>query len=164
EFLKHSGSLAAGGLILPRIGSAADLGPKSLPPGTLESAVLDALPGKKPLIKRSFRPPNFETPTEYFNEAITPNDAFFVRYHLSNTPQVDAKTWRLKVGGDAVEAPYELTLDELRKFEPVELTAVCLCSGNRRGLSNPHVTGVEWGYGAMGNARWKGARLRDILQ
>ena len=48
EFLKHSGSLAAGGLILPRIGSAADLGPKSLPPGTLESAVLDALPGKKP--------------------------------------------------------------------------------------------------------------------
>ncbi|MGZ5137206.1 MAG: molybdopterin-dependent oxidoreductase [Burkholderiales bacterium] len=164
EFLKRAGWTAGSGMLFPYAGWAADLGPKSLPAGTLESAVLEALPGKKPLIKRSFRPPNFETPTAYFNEAITPNDAFFVRYHLANIPQVDAKSWRLKVGGDSVEAPFELTLEELQKFEPVELVAVCLCSGNRRGLSDPHVAGVEWGYGAMGNARWKGARLRDILQ
>ena len=45
----------------------------------------------------------------------------------------------------------------------VEVTAVNQCSGNRRGLSKPHVAGVEWGYGAMGCARWKGARLKDIL-
>ena len=45
----------------------------------------------------------------------------------------------------------------------VEVVAVNQCSGNRRGLSNPHVAGVEWGYGAMGCARWKGARLKDIL-
>ncbi len=164
RFLKAAASLAGAGAALPQIAWAADLGPKTLPAGTLESAMLDALPGKKPLIKRSYRPPNFETPTAYFEEAITPNDAFFVRYHLSNIPQVDARTWRLKIGGEAFEAPYELTLDELRRFDPVELVAVCLCSGNRRGLSNPHVAGVEWGYGAMGNARWKGARLRDIVQ
>ena len=59
---------------------------------------------------------------------------------------------------------FELTFDQLRRdFEPVEVVAVCQCSGNRRGLSEPHVPGVEWGYGAMGNARWKGARLKDIL-
>lgn len=45
----------------------------------------------------------------------------------------------------------------------VEVVAVNQCSGNRRGLSKPHVQGVEWGYGAMGCARWKGARLKDIL-
>ena len=45
----------------------------------------------------------------------------------------------------------------------VEVVAVNQCSGNRRGLSKPHVAGVEWGYGAMGCARWKGARLKDVL-
>src|SRR6185436_12717100 len=36
--------------------------------------------------------------------------------------------------------------------------------GNRRGMFQPHVQGVEWGVGAMGNARWSGIRLRDLLQ
>ena len=68
------------------------------------------------------------------------------------------------VGGDGLDKPFELTLAQLRsEFEPVEINAVCQCSGNRRGLSSPHVAGVQWGYGAMGNARWKGARLKDVL-
>jgi hypothetical protein len=45
----------------------------------------------------------------------------------------------------------------------VEFAAVNQCSGNGRGLSSPHVPGVEWGYGAMGCARWKGVRLKDVL-
>ncbi|MFI5400024.1 MAG: molybdopterin-dependent oxidoreductase [SAR324 cluster bacterium] len=140
------------------------LGPPTLPGGTLDSALLEALPGKRPLIKRSYRPPNYETPVAYLNEMFTPNDAFFVRYHQANIPQVNADAWRLSVKGDAAERPFELTFDRLRKeFEPVELVAVNQCSGNRRGLSQPHVPGVEWGFGAMGNARWKGARLKDIL-
>src|SRR5690606_3409632 len=126
---------------------------------------LEALPGKKPLIKLSYRPPNYETPLEYFNEVLTPNDAFFVRYHLSDIPEVDAATWKLSVGGDAVGQPAEYSLDDLKKgFEQVEIIAVNQCSGNRRGLSNPHVQGIEWGYGAMGNARWKGVRLKDVLE
>jgi hypothetical protein len=50
-----------------------------LPGGAVESGILEAIPGKRPLIKRSFRPPNFETPLPVFNELLTPNDAFFVR-------------------------------------------------------------------------------------
>ena len=125
---------------------------------------MDALPGKRPLIKLSYRPPNFETPLDYFREPITPNDAFFVRYHNADIPEVDAGKWRLRVGGDAAAKPFEIGLDELtRGFEPVELVAVCQCSGNRRGLAKPHVAGVQWGYGAMGNARWTGVRLKDVL-
>ena len=131
--------------------------------GTRAEAVLDALPGKRPLIKLSYRPPNYETPLGYFADPITPNDAFFVRYHLADIPEVDARTWRLTIGGDAAEKTIALGLDDLMRLEPVELTAVCQCSGNRRGLFSPHVPGVQWGVGAMGSARWKGVRLKDVL-
>ncbi len=165
------GFVAVGsGILLPKLALATvdpellSTAVKELPEGILESQVLEALPGKKPLIKKTYRPPNYETPVKYFNEVFTPNDVFFVRYHLSNIPEIDPKEWRLKVGGDSVERPLELTLDDLKtKFEQVEIVALCQCSGNRRGLMKPHVPGIQWGYGAMGNARWKGVRLKDIL-
>jgi DMSO/TMAO reductase YedYZ molybdopterin-dependent catalytic subunit len=166
EFLTQ-GAIGAALLSLPRLSAAADalkLQPSELPPGALESAVLEALPGKAALIKRTFRPPNFETPLEYFNDVITPNRVFFVRYHLMNIPQVNERSWTLKVGGDAAGATAEFSLSSLLAgFEQVEIVAVCQCSGNRRGMFVPHVPGVEWGVGAMGNARWRGVRLRDVL-
>jgi DMSO/TMAO reductase YedYZ molybdopterin-dependent catalytic subunit len=132
--------------------------------GAREFAAMESLPGKMPLIKRSYRPPNYETPLSYFNQAFTPNEAFFVRYHLANIPKLNAETWRLKIGGDAAGKPLELTLHDLKKnFEPVEIAAVNQCAGNRRGLIQPHVPGIQWGYGAMGNARWRGVRLKDVL-
>ncbi len=167
-FLKTS----AGGLALVGAGrlfaeagreSTAALGFAELPNGALASGTLEALPGKVPLIKKTYRPPNYETPVGYFDAPFTPNNAFFVRYHLSDIPEVSATSWRLRVGGDSIQTPLELSLSDLKKYEIVELAAVCLCSGNRRGLFEPHVPGVEWGPGAMGNARWKGVRLRDVL-
>jgi DMSO/TMAO reductase YedYZ molybdopterin-dependent catalytic subunit len=160
----------AGGLVLAKTGfltsalaSAANpkLGPSELPSGMLESSLMDTLPGKVPLIKKTFRPPNYETPVSYLNEAFTPNNAFYVRYHLVNIPEVNPRDWVLKVGGDAASTAMQFTLDELKKgFEQVEVAAVNQCSGNRRGLFQPHVPGVQWGYGAMGNATWRGVRLR----
>src|SRR5947209_5670276 len=135
----------------------------TLPEGTRQEAVLDALPGKKPLIKLSYRPPNYETPIEHLRTPITRNDVFFVRYHLSDIPHVDARSWKLAVGGDGANSEIQLDLDALKQLPAYEVTAVCQCSGNRRGLFQPHVPGVEWGYGAMGCARWRGARLKDIL-
>jgi DMSO/TMAO reductase YedYZ molybdopterin-dependent catalytic subunit len=164
-FLAASAAGAALAGVAPLRALAADptLSP-ALPSGTLESAELAALPGKVPLIKRTWRPPNFETPVTWFNQAFTPNDAFFVRYHLADIPEVSSQDWRLAVGGDAAGRSFQLTLAQLRsEFEAVELNALCICSGNRRGLSSPHVGGVQWGYGAMGNARWKGVRLKDVL-
>jgi DMSO/TMAO reductase YedYZ molybdopterin-dependent catalytic subunit len=87
-----------------------------------------------------------------------------VRYHLADIPEIDVKTYKLKVGGDGAATPIELALDDLKKMPAFEVVAVNQCSGNRRGLSKPHVVGVEWGYGAMGCARWKGARLKDVLE
>ena len=161
------GSAAAGvTLALPVSSTAQTAQPElspALPLGVRTSAVLDALPGKKPLIKLSYRPPNYETPIEYFREAITPNDAFFVRYHLAVIPRIEAEAWKLSIGGEGANGQAELTLQDLKAMPAVEVVAVNQCSGNRRGLFQPHVTGVEWGYGAMGCARWKGARLKDVL-
>lgn len=168
QVLKAGGALALlGPELVPSPAHAADKLPlvPGLPDGAYSTAIMDALPGKRPLIKLSYRPPNYETPTSVFNSEFTPNDAFFVRYHLAGIPDsIDAAAWRLKVGGEAAATPFELSLSDLQKnFEQVELAAVCQCSGNRRGLSQPHVPGVEWGVGAMGNAVWKGVRLKDIL-
>ena len=146
----------------PTAEGALNLSPM-LPDGTRAEAILDTLPGKKPLIKLSYRPPNYESPIEYLRTDITPNDAFFVRYHLSDIPRVDAKTWKLAIGGEGANEEVQLGLDDLKQLAPVEVVALCQCSGNRRGLFQPHVAGVEWGYGAMGCARWKGVRLKDLL-
>ena len=134
-----------------------------VPDGVGSYATMGTLPGKKPLIQLSDRPPNYEAPIEYLRTPITPNDQFYVRYHLSDIPEIDVKTYKIKVGGDGAATPIELTLTDLKAMPAVEVAAVNQCSGSRRGLSKPHVQGVEWGYGTMGCARWKGARLKDIL-
>ena len=136
----------------------------ALPGGATATGDLEALPGKLPLIKRTWRPPNYETPLSYFSEEFTPNKAFYVRYHLASIPEVAADKWSVRIGGEAAGTPFELNLEQLKRdFPVVELAAVNQCSGARRGLFEPHVAGVEWGAGAMGNARWKGARLKDVL-
>jgi len=95
----------AGGGIISRIARA------GLPQGALDAGVLETLPGKQPLIKRAYRPPNYETPVAYFNDVITPNDRFFVRWHLANIPANDASAWRLSVSGGGAAQPFELTFE-----------------------------------------------------
>jgi len=163
-----SASAALGGsaLGLPKLFEAEAAGVElspGVPAGIASYVTMATLPGKKPLIRLSDRGPNYEAPLEYFRTPITPNDEFFVRYHLSVIPEVDAKTYKIEVGGDGANGQTEITFDDLKKLPAYEVVAVNQCSGNRRGLSNPHVAGVEWGYGAMGCARWKGARLKDVV-
>lgn len=125
---------------------------------------LVAFPQKRPLILLTSRPPQLETPFSIFNDGvITPNDAFFVRYHLSGIPlEVDPSTYRLEIKG-LVNTPLSLSLEELKKFDAVEVVAVNQCSGNSRGFFTPRVGGGQLANGAMGNAKWKGVKLKDLL-
>jgi DMSO/TMAO reductase YedYZ molybdopterin-dependent catalytic subunit len=162
RFLHGSSAALASGLLLPDRLLAATSG--ELPSGAIAASVLDALPGKRPLIKRTFRPPNYETPVALFRHEFTPNDAFYVRWHMG-VPNLTPAEWRLRIAGPAALTPLEFSRDELmRKFRLHEVAAVNQCSGNRRGLFAPHVPGVQWGYGAMGNAVWRGVRLKDVLE
>ena len=122
-------------------------------------------PGKRPLIQLTARPPQLETPFSVFDESvITPNDAFFVRYHLSDIPlSIDPEAFRLEVKGN-VDRSLSLSLADLKTgFEPVEFVAVHQCSGNSRGFVEPRVAGGQLGNGAMGNARWRGVPLKAVL-
>jgi sulfite dehydrogenase (cytochrome) subunit A len=125
---------------------------------------LAQFPGKAPLILLTDRPPQLETPLHYFREDLTPNEAHFVRWHLSGIPEsVDEKSWRLEIAGN-VNRSLSLSLDELKhQFEAVSLVTVNQCSGNSRSLFEPRVPGGQWRNGAMSNARWTGVRLKDLL-
>jgi len=109
-------------------------------------------------------PHDLETPIEYLNTWITPNDLHFVRAHYGPPAAYpDLNVWRLAVNGDAGN-PLSLSIFDLRtQFEPASVTAVCQCAGNGRGLFTPRASGAQWTYGGVGNARWTGVRLADIL-
>jgi sulfite dehydrogenase len=149
-------------------GSSSSSGAASAP---AESAAATAqpemarFPEKTDLILLTDRPPQLETPLKYFETDLTPNEAFFVRWHLADIPtSVDPGQFRLAVRGHVSNA-LSLAVDELKSgFEAVSIVAVNQCSGNSRSLFEPRVAGGQWGHGAMGNARWTGVRLVDLLE
>ncbi|MCO5130557.1 MAG: molybdopterin-dependent oxidoreductase [Xanthobacteraceae bacterium] len=122
-------------------------------------------PQKRPLILQTTRPPQLETPFSVYNEGvITPNDAFFVRYHLADIPlDIDPAKFTIEVKGK-VDKPLKLSMADLRKMPAREIVAVTQCSGNSRGFFDPRVAGGQSGNGAMGNARWKGVPLKAVLE
>lgn len=124
-----------------------------------------AYPQKLPLILLTDRPVQLETPRHFFLSAITPNHAFYVRWHLDEIPSsVDLSEWRLRVEGN-VEHPLTISMsDLLTRHTPVSITAVNQCSGNSRSRFQPRVPGGQWGSGAMGNAVWTGVKLSDALK
>jgi len=130
----------------------------------LPSRALVRYPQKTDLILLTDRPPQLETPLHYFRSDLTPNEAFFVRWHFSGIPTtVDLQSFRLEVAGH-VQKLLTLSLHELQtRFEPISFVALNQCAGNSRCLFEPQVPGGQWRNGAMGNARWKGARLKDVL-
>jgi sulfite dehydrogenase (cytochrome) subunit A len=121
-------------------------------------------PQKRPMIGLTSRPPQLETPFSVFNDGvITPNNAFFVRYHLAGIPtEIDPDTYTVEVKGK-VEKPLKLSLADIKRLPLVEVVAVNQCSGNSRGFFEPRVAGGQSGNGAMGNARWRGASLKAVL-
>ncbi|HUR58612.1 MAG TPA: molybdopterin-dependent oxidoreductase [Opitutaceae bacterium] len=167
QFLRTSGLLAAGSFLAatrPHRVFGAE-GNVTLPfeNGGRE---LVAFPQKRPMICLTARPPQLETPFSVFNESVlTPNDAFFVRYHLSDIPtRIDPAAYRVRVHGK-VATSLTLSLDELKRIAPpVDLVAVNQCSGNSRGHFTPRVNGGQLSHGAMGNARWTGVPLRAVLE
>ena len=163
DFLRHAGALA---LAISPLGALAAQDTSEGIAFADGPRPLVEYPGKRPLILVHSRSPHLETPFSVFNGGpLTPNDAFFVRYHLANFPtRIDPETYRLKVSGK-VKSPLHLSLADLRSMPgQVELVAVNQCSGNSRGYFSPRVFGAQLGNGAMGNARWTGVSLKAVLE
>jgi DMSO/TMAO reductase YedYZ molybdopterin-dependent catalytic subunit len=162
RFLQSAGALGAGALLgapLRALGAES----ATLPIGNGERPML-AYPQKRPLIVLTSRPPQLETPFEVFDEGVvTPNDAFFVRYHLAGVPtSIDVDSYRITVKGK-VATPLSLSIADLKRMDAIEYYAVNQCSGNSRGFFEPRVAGGQLANGAMGNAKWRGVPLRAVL-
>src|SRR5215467_1644762 len=85
---------AGGGAWLARLVKGATLNPSAL------RELLVRFPEKTDLILRTDRPPQLETPLHYFREDLTPNDAFYVRWHMEGIPtSIDLRTFRLQIAG-----------------------------------------------------------------
>jgi DMSO/TMAO reductase YedYZ molybdopterin-dependent catalytic subunit len=117
---------------------------------------------KRDMLVRSVRPEDLEMPLSGFPDYITPIEHFFVRTHVY-VPAVNATEWRLEVTGE-VATPLALSMQDLKKLPAVELVSVAECAGNGRGFYEPPVPGLQWANGSVGNGRWRGARLADVLK
>jgi len=162
RFLQSAGILGGMAATLPAWADTyIDL---DLPGGPDRRELSTAFPQKAQMIVQRTRPPLLETPWEVYDRGVfTPNDQFFVRWHWAVIPErVDVGAFKLTVRGHVNQA-LSLSLADLLAMPRVELVAMCQCSGNSRGVFQPRVAGAQWQNGAMGNARWIGVRLRDVL-
>ena len=151
DFLRTASAVAlAAGVARPFRAWAADL-----------SAV--SVPGKDRMIVRSYRFLDLETPVEFMTEWLTPVNHFFVRNHMFEPAKVDASKWKLTIGGQ-VEKPIVFTLADLEKVPVHSVTNAMECAGNGRTLQNPKVPGIQWGKGAVGNAKFSGPSLKVLLE
>src|SRR5271170_3080262 len=162
SFLRHMGLAGLGLAAAPAW--AATTVKLPLPGGPQDRPITEEFPQKAAMILQRSRPPLLETPFEVFDRGVfTPNDQFFVRWHWAVIPQqIDVATFNLDVHGH-VDNALSLSMADILAMPRIELAAVNQCSGNSRGLFQPRVAGGEWQNGAMGNARWTGVRLRDVL-
>ena len=162
QLLGHAGM--AGAVVATSPAWAQAVARLPLPGGPQERPIATDFPHKGAMILQRSRPPLLETPFEVFDQGVfTPNDRFYVRWHWAVIPtEVDADKFRLAVRGH-VNQMLSLSLKDILAMPRVEMAAVNQCSGNSRGFFQPRVAGGEWANGAMGNARWTGVRLKDVL-
>ncbi len=110
---------------------------------------------------------NQETRLETLRGHLTPASHFFIRNHTSS-PVLDARTWRLRIEGNALERPFELGFDELRRLPARSVTCFIECAGNGRGffkeLMGKVASGTQWHLGAIGVAEWTGVPLGAVLE
>ncbi|MEV6751273.1 molybdopterin-dependent oxidoreductase [Streptomyces sp. NPDC051214] len=82
---------------------------------------------------------------------VTPGKDFYRVDTALVVPKVNAETWRLRIHGKGVSRPTTLTFDDLLRRELIERDITLTCVSNEVG--GPYV----------GNARWIGVRLSDLL-
>ncbi len=133
---------------------------------TDQKAAADNAPvmdGKDGMIIRSLRFLDLEMPPEFADVWVTSVQHFYVRNHMFEPAKIDAARWKLSLGGE-VEKPLSLKLSDLAAFDQRSITNTLECAGNGRAFQEPKVPGIQWQRGAVGNARFSGPHLADLLQ
>ncbi|MEU5399994.1 sulfite oxidase [Streptomyces sp. NPDC005963] len=164
DLLKLIGATSVATGLLPALPARAT--PQPPAPAPIAPGIVKPLPPEVFTIRGT----NAETRFEAFRDTghLTPADRFFVRNHTS-TPRLNENDWRLTVWGGALNGrrSVDFSYGQLRSLPSVTRTAVVECAGNGRSFFTTQqgeaVSGTSWTLGAIGAARWRGARLRDVL-
>lgn len=163
-FLRNAGWLG----LTAAVGGAMPFG-RLFPGGLIPAALaegLTSLPieGKDGLLVLNDRPLNAETPPHLLSDLVTPTTRHFIRNNGVPPASMDASSWRLRIRG-RVEKEMTFSIADLkREFDVHELALQLECGGNGRASFNPPASGNQWTLGAIGNSKWKGVRLADVLE
>ncbi len=116
---------------------------------------------------------SLETKPELLTDFITPNDHFFV-CNETYTPPIDLTGYTLKIGGDGVNKPIELSYEAVLKLPSHTVISYLECAGNLRQRYEDILNGqlpeddefgsLRWGIGGVGNAVWTGVSVRTLLE
>lgn len=90
--------------------------------------------------------------TRRIDSFYTSKDDFYIIQHY-NQPTIAPEDYKLRITG-LVDKPMELTLADLKRRRKVEIDAGFECGGNNKNLFQ----------GLIGNARWGGVSVRDLLR
>ncbi|KAJ3090437.1 hypothetical protein HK102_003759 [Quaeritorhiza haematococci] len=140
-------------------------------------------PPRDPALRVHSRyPANMESPPEALdNDFYTPNSLFYVRHHLP-VPKIDMNSFKLRISNTPEseevhqteteqqalpKKEMSISVEDLKSHFPEHsITATLQCAGNRRAdmAAQKPVHGLKWELGAIGNARWTGVRLSDVIK
>ncbi len=156
-FIKRAGQFGAALVLGENI-----LTRNAIAQATEKSFEQTVFPGKEKMTVLSSKPIVLEMPANGFEHFITPTDMFFVRNNIG-MPVIDINKWSLAVDGE-VNTTLRLSMDDIKKFKEVEAVVTLECYGNSRYFFKPKTAGNQWKKGGIGTARWKGVRLKDIIE
>ena len=98
---------------------------------------------------------NQETRLETLRGYLTPASHFFVRNHAT-TPVLDVRTWRLRVEGNAVERPVELSFDDLLRLP--SRSVIATSSAQATGAGSSRSSWARWPRARSGGSAASGWR------
>jgi len=139
SLLIQGGAIAVGSLVIGSVGRTLLERQRSAKPGSLPSAAVPAtLPAGADLAVDGLTP------------IVVPNTEFYRIDTALLTPNLDRDTWKLRIHG-MVDREVTLTYAQLLELPIIEQYVTIACVSNRVGGD------------LVGNARWTGVRLRDVL-
>jgi DMSO/TMAO reductase YedYZ molybdopterin-dependent catalytic subunit len=144
--LRSGGAIAVGSVVVGALGRYL-LQQQQVPPPSTGGSVVPAKPADLPA--------GADIATADLSSAgltpiVMPNADFYRIDTAFVVPTVDRSTWKLKVSG-MVDHPVELTFAELSALPIIEQYVTIACVSN------------EVGGNLVGNAKWTGIALRDVL-
>lgn len=156
QLLERSGviapQVAGAGQSLPTSAPDPTSAPTSVPTATaqpVEAATTPAEPTATPTAEPTPLPAFVPAPGT--RSPFNTNETLYVISSATRDPEIDSEQWQLEIGG-AVDAPYTLTYAELLELPRVDQTSTLECISN------------EVGNYLIGNCKWNGVRLRDLLE